>query len=357
MVFLLSSLALGGYGDAIDGRPSHVEREVHFWTNMVRIDPSAFQGDYPCSFNSFASSEKTPKQPLQWNHDLGEAARVHSDDMNARDYFDHDTLGGPTFSQRVWSYYSGGAIGENIALGYGSAWDAVIEGWMCSSGHRSNIMSSSFDELGTGVSGPYYTQDFGGGNPPRRALAMGIHLPEDPGAEVDYAVDWIMTEAPSAVYVVVNGERHDLDRFIGDAGGWSGWSARLPVSGGCTEYYFVGEAAGLMHTFPEEGSYTFGSCANDDAEAGWVARQLDWDEEEPPDAGTDTGDGTDSAGPTGDAGEDEGTGTAEDDTWADTEPEEDVPPPAASGGCSTAGSAGSLLGLLVGMVGARRRGR
>ncbi len=273
MLLLLSSLALGGYGDAIDGRPSHIEREVHFWTNMVRIDPGAFSADYDCSFNNFSSSEKTPKAPLLWNHDLGEAARAHSADMDDRNYFDHDTLGGQSFSQRVWSYYSGGAIGENIANGYGSAWSVVFDGWMCSSGHRANIMSNSFDEMGTGVSSAYYTQDFGGGNPPQRALAMGIHLPRNPGAEVDFGVDWTLDGAPEAIFVVVNGERHDLSSFVGDPSGWSGWSIRLPVNGGCTEYYFVGEAGGVTQTFPQDGSYTFGSCANDDAGAGWVSGQ------------------------------------------------------------------------------------
>ena len=39
----------------------------------------------------------------------------------------------------------------------------VIEGGMCSSGHRSNIMEGDFDDMGTGVESQYYTQDFGGG--------------------------------------------------------------------------------------------------------------------------------------------------------------------------------------------------
>ncbi len=345
MWMLLSSLAFGGYGDAVDGRPSHIEREVHFWTNMVRIDPSYFSSDYPCSFNAFASSEKTPKWPLLWDHGLGEAARVHSADMNDRDYFSHDTQGGPSFSQRVWSYYDGGAIGENIAWGYSSAWDAVIGGWMCSSGHRSNIMATSFDEMGTGVAGTYYTQDFGGGNPETRALAMGIHLPENPGSEVDFGVDWTMDTAPDAIFVVLDGKAHDLELFIGETDGWSGWSTRLPIGGGCHEYYFVGESGSLVQTFPQDGSYTFGGCNDDDAGAGWINGQLDWES----DSTTDTE-------PAGDDDDDVPTGDDDDDDGGDDDVEEDFNVERSSGGCSTAGVSGGSLGrMALLLVGMRRR--
>jgi hypothetical protein len=354
MWMLLSSLALGGYGDAIEGRPSHIEREVHFWTNMVRIDPSYFSEEYDCSFNSFSSGEKTPKWPLLWDHGLGEAARVHSADMNERNYFSHDTQGGPSFGQRVYSYYDGGAIGENIAYGYGSAWDAVIGGWMCSSGHRANIMSTNYDELGTGVDGTYYTQDFGDGNAPTRALAMGIHLPANPSGEVDLGVDWTLNEAPDALFVVLDGEAHDLEMFIGDPNGWSGWSTRLAIGTGCHEYYFVGEAGGVVQTFPEQGSYTFGGCTNDDPGAGWVSGQLDWVEDSPPDPGT-TGDDDDDD-PTGDDDDDGPTGDDDDDDpTEDAEEEEDFQIEPSKGGCSTAGVGGSTGLLALVLLGYRRR--
>mgnify|MGYP000173616290 CR=1 FL=1 len=359
MWMLLSSLALGGYGDAIDGRPSHVEREVHFWTNMVRIEPAFFTNDYPCSFNSFSGTEQTPKVPLLWNHGLGEAARVHSADMDDRNYFSHDTLGGPDFGSRVRDYYGGSWIGENIAQGYQSAYSAVIDGWMCSGGHRANIMSNNFDEMGTGVSSDYYTQDFGGGNPPQRALAMGIHLPKNPSGEADFGVDWTLTEAPDAVFVVLNGERHDLDAFIGDPSGWSGWSARLPIASGCNEYYFVGEAGGLAQTFPEDGSYTFGGCADDDSEAGWADGQLDWEDDGgtvPDDEPTDDDGTTDDDDDDAAAGDDDDDDSDDSDDGDDGTATEDAYAFESAGGCSTAGTTGSALGgLLLTLLATRRR--
>jgi uncharacterized protein YkwD len=38
-------------------------------------------------------------------------------------------------------------IGENLALGYRSS-QSVVNGWMNSPGHRENILTSGFDEVG-----------------------------------------------------------------------------------------------------------------------------------------------------------------------------------------------------------------
>jgi uncharacterized protein YkwD len=57
------------------------------------------------------------------------------------------------------------AYGENIAEGYTSAAD-VMNGWMNSPGHRANILSSSFTEIGVSVVAAadgtlFFTQEFG----------------------------------------------------------------------------------------------------------------------------------------------------------------------------------------------------
>lgn len=96
---------------------------------------------------------------------LTRAARAHSQDMCDQGFFSHDSLDGRTFRDRIdaegvrWS-----RIGENIARGQRDAM-AVHVAWMGSSGHRANIMSSSFGRIGIGHvacpgSGPYWTQDF-----------------------------------------------------------------------------------------------------------------------------------------------------------------------------------------------------
>lgn len=56
-------------------------------------------------------------------------------------------------------------VGENIAMGYTSP-EAVMQGWMDSSGHRANILRSGYTVIGVGVatnsSGQkYWVQNFG----------------------------------------------------------------------------------------------------------------------------------------------------------------------------------------------------
>lgn len=53
------------------------------------------------------------------------------------------------------------AYGENIAQGYRTP-QAVVTGWMNSSGHRANILNASFTQIGVGyvADGNYWTQMF-----------------------------------------------------------------------------------------------------------------------------------------------------------------------------------------------------
>jgi uncharacterized protein (TIGR03382 family) len=291
-MLVLGSSAFAGYGDARDGLPTHEDRETFFWTNAYRVEPDAFRDEVPCNYNGFASSEKTPKEPLLYNADLTDAAFYHSNDMRQDGYFDHDSNDGTSWDRRIHRYYSGGMIGENIAYGYSSPYDAVIRGWMCSSGHRANIMNAGYNELGAGVSGTYYTQDFGNrSSAPDRGMALGIHLPHEPGAEVAYYVDWSGGSAPDALYVVADGVRYDLDLELGtDTRGM--WGATLPSGNGCQAYYFVAEHDGDVETFPENGSYGYGNCSWDDRDAEWLDSQIPLPEDEPeedPTTPTDTG--------------------------------------------------------------------
>lgn len=99
---------------------------------------------------------------------LQRAARAHSADMIQRDYFAHGNVGARlhNFGYR-WRTY-----GENIAYGSGSAGAPapIFKSWMNSSGHRANILSGKFREVGIGaVTGTYqgysgvtmWTADFG----------------------------------------------------------------------------------------------------------------------------------------------------------------------------------------------------
>ena len=113
--------------------------------------------------------------PLVANASLTLAARGHSQAMSTYNFFNHVSLDGSTFVQRIeLAGYTGlCSAGENIAAGQTSPAD-VVRAWMSSTGHRANILSTSFRDIGVGyVYEPndtypggigykhYWTQDFG----------------------------------------------------------------------------------------------------------------------------------------------------------------------------------------------------
>jgi uncharacterized protein YkwD len=103
--------------------------------------------------------------PLRVNPILMQAAEAHSQDMVDRNFFSHTNPDGQLPWDRLdeagyaWSW-----CGENIGGGYTTA-QAMFSGWMASDGHRDNILSSHYTEIGIGyVTGGYYgyywTADF-----------------------------------------------------------------------------------------------------------------------------------------------------------------------------------------------------
>ena len=116
---------------------------------------------------------------LRANAALTTAAVKHSQDMVARNYFDHTGPAGDTMSSRIKAagYLKAGhgySLGENIAAATGSLATPAqtVNTWMNSAGHRANILNAAFRDSGIGIaptapallgSGPgaTYTQDFG----------------------------------------------------------------------------------------------------------------------------------------------------------------------------------------------------
>ncbi|MFS1511048.1 CAP domain-containing protein [Chengkuizengella sp. SCS-71B] len=99
---------------------------------------------------------------LKVDEKLSEVARIKSADMQSNGYFDHTspTYGSPFDMMRSFgvSYRS---AGENIAYGQRTPQE-VVTAWMNSSGHRKNILSSSYTHIGVGYveQGNYWTQMF-----------------------------------------------------------------------------------------------------------------------------------------------------------------------------------------------------
>ncbi|SET21791.1 uncharacterized protein, YkwD family [Oceanobacillus limi] len=99
---------------------------------------------------------------LEVDATLSETARAKSEDMQANDYFSHNspTYGSPfdMMSQFGVSYRS---AAENIAAGQQSP-EAVVQAWMNSEGHRENILNGGFTHIGVGFEdqGNNWTQMF-----------------------------------------------------------------------------------------------------------------------------------------------------------------------------------------------------
>jgi uncharacterized protein YkwD len=93
------------------------------------------------------------------------AARAHSADMAARNYFSHTTPEGVDFATRITAAgYRWSGAGENIAKGQRTPAD-VMTSWMNSAGHKANILNCGFKNLGVGVAADaggtlLWTQDF-----------------------------------------------------------------------------------------------------------------------------------------------------------------------------------------------------
>jgi uncharacterized protein YkwD len=99
---------------------------------------------------------------------LMQAAQLQADQMVKAGRMDHELPGQPypTLKSRLAAVqYDVRAAGENIAEGQRNAAEALAT-WMNSPGHRANILSADYTELGTGVAAArngrlYFVQVFG----------------------------------------------------------------------------------------------------------------------------------------------------------------------------------------------------
>ena len=99
---------------------------------------------------------------LTYNWELSRVARYKSQDMVDNRYFSHTSPTYGTPFQMIRSFgLSYRSAGENIAYGQRTP-QAVVNAWMNSSGHRANILSSSYTQIGVGyvANGHYWTQMF-----------------------------------------------------------------------------------------------------------------------------------------------------------------------------------------------------
>ncbi|MBX5481400.1 MAG: CAP domain-containing protein [Myxococcaceae bacterium] len=290
-------------GEVINDFPADEERMVHVLTNLARHAPVNDCDDFttpefptePFGANGVPADIKLP--PLVYSLAGNQAGRFMSKHMADLGCFQHDSCcvlgnvggtvqctaeanctgmmtcqlqctGGTPIADRyallgmtTWS-------GENIALGYPTAFDAWC-GWMHSKGHRENIYSGH-SELGVGLyqapnsCGRYWTQSFGsgGGSIPRIPVASAMYGPNTPrdATQLYFAANYFHQDAmgpPKRAAVVVNGHCFDLEKKWGydDNGTWEAhFDEPDDIPLGCQPYYFLFvDADADRWTYPDKG--------------------------------------------------------------------------------------------------------
>jgi uncharacterized protein YkwD len=109
-----------------------------------------------CLHNKIRAERGLPA--LRDNAKLRKAALSHSASMVAEGFFEHTSPNGDTFVDRILDAgytkrNSGWTLGENLAWGTGelSTPAQIMQSWMNSPGHRSNIIKKGYREVGIGI--------------------------------------------------------------------------------------------------------------------------------------------------------------------------------------------------------------
>jgi Cysteine-rich secretory protein family len=106
---------------------------------------------YADSVLAFTNAERYKEGAplLASNTLLSNVARKKMTDLFARQYFAHESPTGESVSDLAKREgYEYIVVGENLALGDFASSKAVVEAWMDSPGHRKNILSKSYSEIG-----------------------------------------------------------------------------------------------------------------------------------------------------------------------------------------------------------------
>jgi hypothetical protein len=237
--------------------PAGVEQEVLFNLNRMRVNP---QGELSVLFSSISPLVATdpgteaaleyfndpttaeietdwpklqPTAPLAWNVSLYDAATAHSELMIQDDEQSHQLPGEQPFYTRDADagYTNEIAGGENI-FGYGTSGFNIHSAFAVDYGnadtdygHRTNMMDSSFQEVGiavdtdtrTGVSlGPLVTtEDFGGQADIGNAFLVGV-VYNDANHDGRYEAG----EGLSGVTITITGSGGDFSATTMTAGGY-----------------------------------------------------------------------------------------------------------------------------------------
>lgn len=124
-------------------------------TNVLAVEPALTANTILAYTNAERYKEKVPF--LSSNKLLSEVARKKMIDLFAYQYFAHESPSGDSVSDLAREVgYEYIVVGENLALGDFTSSKHVVDSWMNSEGHRKNIMSPSYSEIGIAVGRSMY---------------------------------------------------------------------------------------------------------------------------------------------------------------------------------------------------------
>jgi uncharacterized protein YkwD len=117
--------------------------------------PAGYENSLLREINQVRAENSLPA--LRSSAPLAQAAEFHSKTMAARGFFAHESADGSPFWKRVERFYPSRGFrywsaGENLAYGSPNmSADGAVRAWMGSPGHRANMLSETWSEIGVGA--------------------------------------------------------------------------------------------------------------------------------------------------------------------------------------------------------------
>lgn len=160
-MWLISSKTGYSVSDILSANPQ-IKNPSFIYSGQVINLPSGTFATKQQEVLKLVNAERSSRgiMALKMNSNLNYIATLKAQDMARKNYFSHisPTYGTPfTMMQHFGVKFT--AAGENIAMGQRTSKE-VMNAWMNSPGHRSNILSPSYNQMGIGVAknsnGVYY---------------------------------------------------------------------------------------------------------------------------------------------------------------------------------------------------------
>lgn len=148
--------------------------------------------------------------PLTSNPILASAAQLKANDMAEKNYFAHTSPEGRTpwywFTKSDYQFLY---AGENLAVNFADSED-VVRAWMNSEGHRANILSDKFSEIGIAMAPGKYN----GQNSIYVVQLFGHPIPQRTTAPVAAVAENVEVLAENELFIAVQNNDYPNDEAV-----------------------------------------------------------------------------------------------------------------------------------------------